>query len=90
MVNIFHISAIVLGLVAYIFSDVNSSSGFTNTFLPFIVLISFIYGLIVTINILYNIRKKPNEKNMSSDLLLDSMKELKNKEQSQKEVEQQE
>lgn len=89
MGNLFHISAIVLGLVAYIFSDVNSSSGFTNTFLPFIVLVSFIYGLIVTINLLYNIRKKPIEKNMSTDLLLASMKELKNKEQSQKDIEQQ-
>lgn len=81
MGNLFHISAIVLGLLAYIFSDVNSNSGFTNTFLPFLVLTCFIYGLVVTINLIYHLRKKPNEKNMSTDLLLASMKELKDKEQ---------
>ena len=90
MVNTLHIGALFLGLLAYIFSDVNSTSGFTNTFLPFIVLLSFIYGLIVTINILYTLRKKPNQQDKATDILLANMKDLKNKEQSQKEVEEQE
>jgi len=83
MTNLFHIGAMILGLLAYVFSDVNSASGFTNTFLPFIVLICFIYGLIVTINIFYNLRKNSHVQDKSADLLFESMKEIKNKPQAQ-------
>ncbi len=79
MVNILHFSAIIIGGLSYFFSDVNSSNGFSNTLLPFITLLSFIYGVIVTVNMLYNLRKKPNSEGKSNDVLFESIKELKAK-----------
>ncbi len=75
MLNLIHLAAIILGILSYSFSDVNSSSGFYNTFLPFVVLLSFIYGVIVTISLLFRSRVKSNSKNKSADLLLASLKQ---------------
>lgn len=78
MTNIFHFSAIVLGFLAYAFSDVNSNNGFTSLLMPIIVVISFIYGVIVTIGIFK--KKNATEENAkSTDFLLENMKVLKEK-----------
>lgn len=90
MTNTFHMSALIIGILAYVLSDVNSNSGFSNTFLPFIVMLSFIYGLVVMINMFYGLRKKSQAQDKSSDLLFENMKELKNKHQAQQNIEQQE
>jgi len=74
MANLFHILAIITGVLAYYFSDVDSNSSFTNTFLPFMVLLSFIYGVVVTINIIYKMRNKSREQDLSADILLSSLK----------------
>lgn len=76
MINLIHMLAIIIGGLSYLFSDVNSSSGFTNTLLPVIALLAFIYGIIVTVNMLYNIRKKSDSVDKSSGLLFESMKEF--------------
>jgi len=78
MTNIFHIVAIILGLLAYIFSDVNSSNGFTNLFLPIIVTFCFVYGVIVTLSLLMR-KNNSDEHNKSADFLMTNMKELKEK-----------
>ena len=78
MTNIFHLVAIILGLFAYIFSDVNSSNGFTNLFLPIIVTFCFIYGVIVTLSLLMR-KNNSDEHNKSADFLMTNMKELKDK-----------
>lgn len=83
MANSFHISAMFFGLLAYAFSDVNSASGFTNTFLPLIVMLCFIYGLIVTVSLFVRSRKNTDSQNKSADLLLMTMKELKDQESEQ-------
>jgi len=75
MIKLFHISAIFFGVLAYYYSDVNSQSGFYNTFLPFIVLVCFIYGLVVTISMLYHLRVRPQRNDKSTDLLLSSLRE---------------
>ncbi len=80
MINIIHSIAIIIGVLAYYFSDVNSNSGFTNTLLPFIAMLSFIYGVIVTVNMLYNLRNKSGGADRSADILFQSMKELGEKE----------
>ncbi len=80
MINILHLLAIIVGVLAYYFSDVNSNSGFTNTLLPFIVMLSFIYGVIVTVSMLYNLRNKSDMTDKSADILFQSMKELAKKE----------
>jgi len=85
MINIIHSLAIIIGVLAYCFSDVNSSSGFSNTLLPLIAMLSFIYGVIVTVNMLYNLRKQPKTNDKAADILFQSMKELTNKEQAQQE-----
>ena len=74
MINLLHLIALGSGLLAYYFSDVSSDSAFTNTFLPFIVLVSFIYGVIVTINIFYKLRHKSTQNELPADLLLASLK----------------
>ena len=74
MTNLFHILAIITGVLAYYFSDVSSDSAFTNTLLPFIVLLSFIYGVVVTINIIYKMRNKSRGQDRSVDILLTSLK----------------
>lgn len=74
MVNIIHLIVLLTGILAYVFSDVNSSSGFNNTFLPFVVLLSFIYGVVVTINIIYKARNKSREQDRSADILLANLK----------------
>lgn len=78
MTNIFHLVAIIFGLFAYIFSDVNSSNGFTNLFLPIIVTFCFIYGVIVTLSLLMR-KNNSDEHNKSADFLMTNMKELKDK-----------
>ena len=83
MINIIHSLAIITGVVAYYFSDVNSNSGFSNTLLPLIALFSFIYGVIVTVNIFYTMRHKSDMADRSADLLFESMKELGKKESGQ-------
>jgi len=85
MINIIHSLAIIIGVLAYYFSDVNSSSGFINTLLPVIALLTFIYGIIVTVNMLYSLRKKSNNTDKSSAILFESMKELGDKKSMQEE-----
>jgi len=75
MIKIFHLSAIFFGVLAYYYSDVNSQSGLYNTFLPFIVLVCFIYGVIVTISMLYHLRVRSQQNDKSTDILLSSLKE---------------
>jgi len=75
MINILHISALLLGFSAYYFSDVNSGSGFYSILLPVIVLVSFIYGIVVTINMLYKLRRASTNNSKSNDILLASLKE---------------
>lgn len=75
MINIIHLFVLASGVIAYLFSDVNHVSGFYNTFLPFIVLVSFIYGLIVTISLFYRSRNKEKSTNSSAGLLLATLKE---------------
>jgi len=81
-----HLMALIIGFTAYIFSDVNSDNGFTNTFLPLLVLFSFIYGVIVTINMIYNMRNKTEKVDRSSELLFESMKEYSKKESATEDV----
>ncbi len=85
MINIMHSLAIIIGVLAYYFSDVNSSSGFTNTLLPLIATFSFIYGVIVTVNMLYTMRNKSDMADKSADILFQSMKEVSKKEPVQQE-----
>ena len=75
MINIFHLAAIIFGLFAYIFSDVNSSNGFTNLFLPIMVTFCFIYGVIVTLSLIMR-KNNSDEHNKSADFLVTNMKEL--------------
>ena len=86
MINIIHSLAIIIGVLAYYFSDVNSSSGFSNTLLPLIAMLSFIYGVIVTVNMLYNLRKQPKTNDKAADILFQSMKELGDKKDAQQEA----
>jgi len=78
MINKIHLAAIFFGFVSYYFSDVNSSSGFFNIFLPLIVLLSFTYGLLVTINIILKSRRSSDYEDKSVDFLLQNMKAVKN------------
>ena len=79
MINKIHLAAIFFGFVSYYFSDVNSSSGFFNLFLPLIVLLSFIYGLLVTINLIVKSRRPTEYEDKSVEFLLANMKAVKNK-----------
>ena len=74
MANIIHLLVLASGILAYVFSNVNSDSGFYNTFLPFVVLLCFIYGVVVTINIIYKARNKNREQQRSADILLANLK----------------
>jgi len=74
---------LIIGGLAYLLSDVNSNNGFTNTLLPFLAMLTFVYGVIVTINMLFNMRKKV-EADKSSELLFESMKEAQEKNQEKK------
>ena len=78
MASKLHLSAIILGFLAYAFSDVNSSNGFTSLLLPIIVVISFIYGVIVTIGI-FKKKNATQDNTKSTDFLLENMKALKEK-----------
>ena len=82
MANFLHLGAIIFGLFAYIFSDVNSNNGFTNLFLPIVLTFSFIYGVIVTLSLLMR-KNNSHVQDKSADLLFESMKEIKNKPQAQ-------
>jgi len=87
MINKIHLAAIIFGFVSYYFSDVNSSSGFFNIFLPLVVLLSFIYGLLVTINLILKSRRSSNYEDKSVDFLLENMKAIKNNNEEKTEVE---
>jgi len=64
-----------VGVLSYLFTDVNSNSGFYNRFLPFVILLSFIYGVIVTISLFCRSRVKSNNKDNSTGLLITSLKD---------------
>ena len=87
MINNIHLAAIFFGFVSYYFSDVNSSSGFFNLFLPLIVLLSFIYGLLVTINLIVKSRRSRDYEDKSVDFLLENMKAVKNDNEEETETE---
>jgi len=87
MINKIHLAAIFFGFVSYYFSDVNSSSGFFNIFLPLIVLLSFIYGLLVTINLIVKSRRSSDYEDKSVDFLLQNMKAVKNDSEEETEIE---
>jgi len=74
MLNIIHLIVLIIGIAAYIFSDVEHSSSFVNTFLPTLVLFSFLYGLVLSLSLIYRSKNKP-ENNKSTEFLLKNMKE---------------
>jgi len=75
MLNALHLIVLITGIFAYVFSDVASDNGLVNTLLPTLVLFCFIYGLVLSLSLIYRSRNKPDS-GKSTDFLLQNMKQM--------------